>query len=284
MNDIEIPPKIAYQDRIIEIEGIKLNYWEEGTGKETLFFIHGFTGNVEEWYFQISHFKKTYKVIAIDLRGHGKSEIEDYEISINDLTEDINVFLEKKGIKKVNLAGHSMGGMVAQLFALNHKDKVSKLVLISTTPGRPSYKLPESFINSIKSMTIDELINYMSKAASIPLEKINPERRKFYKKLQDWSVIRRGKGISIDTYINYLKASANVDLRERLKEITVPTLVVCGDRDQLLTKRNSKYLHANIPNSSLIIFPECGHAPQREYFVEFNKFLAQFLKKGKIIV
>ena len=115
MNDIEIPPKINYEDKLIQIGKIKLNYWEEGNGPETLFFIHGFTGNVEEWYFQISHFKKKYKVIAIDLRGHGKSEMEEKEVNADDITKDINSFLEKKGISKINLIGHSMGGMIAHI-------------------------------------------------------------------------------------------------------------------------------------------------------------------------
>lgn len=279
MNIIEIPPKIKYRNKKIEINGLKLNYWEEGSGPKTLLFIHGFTGNVEEWYFQFEFFKKDYKVIAIDLRGHGFSEISQENFGIGDLSSDINRFLEKKGISEIILIGHSMGGMVAQHFALNHPDKVEKLVLVSTTPGGPPRKIPESYIDHIRSVDISKLITEMSRFASIPLEKIAPERREFYKKIQKWSVERRGKGISKDVYISYLEKSSNFDLRDKLCEIKVPTLILCGEKDQLIGNKRSNLLKERIPNSDLVIFSECGHAPQREYFEQFNKILSEFLSK-----
>ncbi len=279
MNEIEIPPKINYEDKLIQIGKIKLNYWEEGNGPETLFFIHGFTGNVEEWYFQFFHFEKKYRVIAIDLRGHGKSEIEDKEINADDLINDIDGFLEKKGISKINLIGHSMGGMIAQYFTLKYPEKVEKLVLISTTSGGPQRKIPESYIKFIKSTTVDNLIDIMSRSASIPLKKMKPERREFYKKLQKWSVERRSKAISINTYIRYLQTSSKINLRNRINEIKVPTLILYGDKDRLVAKTNSEFLREHIANSNLIMFPDCGHAPQREYFIEFNNYLSQFLEE-----
>ena len=98
MENIEIPPEINYKNRQIQINKIKLNYWEEGDGPKTLFFIHGIIGSVEEWYYQVSFFEKDYKVIAIDLRGHGLSEITQKKLDTNDLSEDINKFLEEKKI------------------------------------------------------------------------------------------------------------------------------------------------------------------------------------------
>ncbi len=277
MNGIEIPPKIPYKDKQVNIGGIKLNYWEEGSGPETLMFIHGFTGNIEEWYFQVSHFEKIFKVIAIDLRGHGKSEIKDEDFTIEQISDDIYQFLEKKGIPEIVLIGHSMGGMIAQLFTLKYPKKVKKLVLISTVPGGSSRKIPEAYLEFVKSKSVPELIDMMSKAASIPLEKHKPERRTFYKRLQEWSIQRRGKGISKDGYIRYLKATSNFDIRGRLGEIKVPTLIFCGDKDKLTGKLRSKLLNEKIPNSKIIIFPECGHSPQREYFNEFNEHLQKFL-------
>jgi len=277
MNEIEIPPKIKYKDKQIEIGELKLNYWEVGKGQETLLFIHGFTGNIEEWYLQILEFEKTHKILAVDLRGHGKSEIKGDKLTITDISNDINQFLEKKGYSKVILVGHSMGGMIALHFALRFPDKVRKLVLISTTAGGSHRKISDSQIEFIKSTTVDKLIDMMSKVASIPLHKIKPERREFYKKLQYWSKKRRGEGISNNTFIIYLKATSDFDVRNRIHEIKMPTLIVCGDKDNLVKRQNSKLMDERIPNSKMIIFHECGHAPQREYFVEFNKKLKEFL-------
>ena len=283
MNEIEIPPKINYKNKQIQIGKLKLNYWEEGDGTDTLFLIHGHTGNVEEWYFQVFYFEKDYKVIAIDLRGHGKSQIDEKEMNFNDLAEDLNIFLEKKGISKIILIGHSMGGMIAQLFTLNYPEKVKKLVLISTTPGSPPRKIPESYLEYMRATEVPKLIEMTSKLASIPIDKISPERRDFYKKLQQWSLIRRAKAISNDTYIKYLLASSNFDVRSLLNKITVPTLIISGDKDKLVQIKNSKLLNEKIPNSKLVTLTECGHAPQREYFKKFNEILSKFLK-GEIKV
>ena len=277
MNEIEIPPKIIYEDKKIEISGLNINYWDEGNGSETILLIHGFTGNVEEWYFQFSHFKINFRIIALDLRGHGKSEIKDYDLKISDISNDIKTFLEKKGISKVNLIGHSMGGMIALDFAINYPDKVNKLILISTTPIGTQRAFSESQIAFFKSTPVDQVINMMSKMASIPLEKQKPERRDFYKKLQDWSRKRRGKGITNDTLVAYLTLTSGFDVVKDLKNIKVPTLLLCGDKDKLVRDQNSKILNEKIPNSKLIIFSECGHAPQSEYFIDCNKHLEDFL-------
>ena len=108
-----------------------MKYVLEGNGK-TLVFIHGLSDNLLYWEFLANNLKHSHQVLRIDLRGHGKSELGNEEITIDTYTEDLNSLLEKLNISKVNLIGFSLGGAVALDFAIKYPKKVDSLVLMST--------------------------------------------------------------------------------------------------------------------------------------------------------
>ena len=98
---------------------MKLNYVDEGNG-ETLVFIHGLSDNLLYWEVLATAFKKDFRVVRLDLRGHGQSPLGDEEISIDTYADDLKNILDDLGIQKANLVGFSLGGAVALDFAIKY--------------------------------------------------------------------------------------------------------------------------------------------------------------------
>ena len=107
---------------------VKLNYEEKGQGFP-LIMLHGNRQNLTYFKNQIDFFSKKYKVIAIDTRGHGRSPAGNAPCTIRQFADDLNDFMEQKNIEKAHILGFSDGGNTAAVFALNHSEKIGKLIL-----------------------------------------------------------------------------------------------------------------------------------------------------------
>lgn len=274
----KMPPDIDFEYKNIKIENYNLTYWDEGSkDKLTLCFLHGYTGDIQSWYFQILEFSKKYRCLAQNHRCHGTSDVKDESLSIKDISEDFNEFLNKLNIKKkVIVMGQSMGGFIAQQFTLDHQERVKALVLTDTSPILP---IQEEAFEQVQKMGVANLAKLTDKAFSIPIRKRPLELREYYKNLADWEYDRK-KNIPIFVAINYLRALNEWNVIDRLGEIKVATLIIFGEKDTM-TDRNkySKMLHEGIPNSKLILIPEAGHGPHLEQVDEYNKILGNFIKK-----
>lgn len=119
---------------VLKINGFELFYDEKGpkNKKTPIVFVHGWTANRHRWDDQMKFFAKERRVFCFDLRGHGDSEKSDIQYSIKQLADDLNAFLEALKLKKVILAGHSMGGMTVQQFTLDHPEKVERIILVDS--------------------------------------------------------------------------------------------------------------------------------------------------------
>ena len=121
---------------LVKLNQVNLNYKVVGKG-EAVIFLHGFTGSGMDWSNQMKVVKNKYRGIALDFRGHGKSEAptkeKDYSIYLNG--EDVYRLLNHLGIGRCCLVGHSMGGFTALQFALDHPEMVRGLVLVDTSSG-----------------------------------------------------------------------------------------------------------------------------------------------------
>ncbi|NQU07244.1 MAG: alpha/beta fold hydrolase, partial [Candidatus Abyssubacteria bacterium] len=121
---------------VIRVNDIDLNYEQSGKG-ETIVFLHGYTGSSQDWASQIPVVSTDYRAIAVDHRGHGKSEapVTEEAYSIKIFSEDVYALLGRLGITRCCLVGHSMGGFMALQLVLDHPDIVKALVLVDTSSG-----------------------------------------------------------------------------------------------------------------------------------------------------
>jgi len=282
MNDFDFLPDLHPKTKRIQLQNLNMAYWELNSDRtRTIIFVHGFSGSKEEWIFQLDYLlNRGYRLIAIDQEGHGETDLTSRKTTIEDLAEDLFDFLMKKGITRVILVGHSLGGMVCQQFILTHPELVERLVLIGTSP-RFENPPPKAFLDFIRTTDVATIIKTTSRFASLTLDKLPEEQREYYKKLKKWSIQRRTRSITKEAYVKFmlLTEKKKFNVVDDLNKIQVPTLITCGTFDKLIRLQNSKLINEKIPLSTLKLFESCGHAPPREYPEQFNQILLEFLQE-----
>jgi pimeloyl-ACP methyl ester carboxylesterase len=246
----------------------------EDIGSGTPFvLVHGFLGSSAMWGPQIDFFKNDFRVIAPALPGFGKSnQVSSYD-SIEGMAKAILNSLEKKEIKKFNLLGHSMGGMIVQEIAKLAGDKILKLICYGTgprgnIPGR--FETIDQSREKLKKNGLEVTAHRIAKTWFIEEEK----SKYFY--LCD----EAGKQTTIEATDNGLIAMKNWSGVENLKNIKNETLIIWGDQDRAYNFNQVETLNDNIPNSDLVIIKGCSHNVHLEKPDEFNKTVSDFLKKN----
>ncbi|MHA1747657.1 MAG: alpha/beta fold hydrolase [Promethearchaeota archaeon] len=264
----------------IELDkGYKIFYLDKGKGKNIV-FIHGFLGC--SWLFetQIEIFSKTYRAIAIDHLGHGKSdkpESESYKI------EDLANFLDKTlqkiiGDEKIILCGHSMGGMIALSYATNPtlSKRLEGLILMGTAPKLKNPGLVQ-YIEDLRAGTMSIKDRETIETIFVGLcfqRKARKEQTELIKEFID-RTIENEEYVGLRTMESIVN---DYNVEDKLSDITVPTLILTGDKDNFILPEESKLINQKIPNSKLVVFtPKIGHMIQYEATDEYNKALETFL-------
>jgi 3-oxoadipate enol-lactonase len=264
----------------VKVGDTSIYYESHGKG-EPLVLIPGAGSTSSGSARQIPVFTKQYRVIVYDLRGTGQSEAPDVPYTLETLADDLAGLLSAIDIDKAHLMGASMGGMIAQYFALRHPDKTKSLILACSKCGgpheipvdaeimdywmHPKQLSPENSIRESLRFTMSQefieknpdIINQIIKQA---LESPPPYNSPQSAMLQIQALLQN------NTY-------------DRLPEIKAPTLVIHGDADRMSPVGNAKILASRIPNAELVILPKMGHAFTIEAFDESNRIMLKFLKK-----
>ncbi|MBW2085777.1 MAG: alpha/beta hydrolase [Deltaproteobacteria bacterium] len=264
---------------LLKVNKVNLNYEQIGEG-EAVVFLHGYTGSVEDWQNQIPVVSQKYKAIAVDHRGHGKSEAltseEDYSVKI--FSEDVNALLNALGIDRCCLVGHSMGGFMSLQFVLDHPEAVKALVLVDTSSG--SWDLPPGYAKL--RAKLDELARNEGLEAAFEYDAANnPMRIERFQKHPELREISRQKVLntSVDGYIYVARTFRKwPPVTDRLNEIKAPTLVFWGEEDTAFTEA-SQVLKGNISQAELVTVPGVGHSPHEEAPEVFNEALMNFLSQ-----
>ncbi len=276
----EFPSQDSYPLHKIKINDYDLTYWEEGTQyknkKPTLYFLHGWMGEITEYYWQFEYFSSKFHVMAHNHRSHGTSTSRDEPVTMKALAEDFYQILEQKAIKDFILIGHSMGTFVSLEFALKHQDSLKALVLIGGASRLPVQPAVIGLLQSINSMK--ELATLMSGSFDIPLRKRPKDQREFYAKLAQWEINNKTK---LPLYVarRFYDGFKDYDVTAHLDEIKVPTLIIFGEADILVGQKENSEILSAIPNSEIVLIKDSGHSPTREQFEHTNKVLEEFFNR-----
>jgi len=259
------------------VNGIRLHYREQGRGFPIV-LVHGYTGNLHNWVFQIPPLTQKYRTVSLDLRGHGLTDSpprpEDYSLEL--LAEDVYGLLQAVGISECYLCGHSLGGMVAQEFFLAHPEMVRALILVDTTAERPpgteigdGGRLARMAVEQGMGPVFDEMLR------TAPLfSTLATASSSFIEKWREQFLLT-----SVDGYIHCAQAIHNRrPLLDELHRIDVPTLIVCGALDEPFLEPSCR-MHERMAGSELAIIPDCGHIPLIERPQELNHILMSFLER-----
>jgi pimeloyl-ACP methyl ester carboxylesterase len=270
--------------RSIELHGARVNYVELGDGPPVV-FVHGLSGCWQNWLENLPYFAERHRAIAVDLSGFGDSELPREEISIPGYGRFIDAFLGAIGLDRAALVGNSMGGFIGAETAIAHPSRVEKLVLVSAAGGP---RLTDW--NNARSA-------YLSRAARLlgPLlaaafaRREHLVRRPALRKALLWKVAKHpdrlrpelcyevASGAGKPGFFDALQAIFDYDFRDRLPEISCPTLIVWGRDDEVVPVADAHEYERLIPNARKVIFEDTGHVPMLERPERFNRVVEEFL-------
>jgi 3-oxoadipate enol-lactonase len=260
-----------------KINGIHIDYMIEGQG-EPLVMIMGLGGPRSSWRYQTGFFKKYYRTVTFDNRGVGRSDKPAGPYTIKLMVDDTIGLMDHLGIEKAHVLGVSMGGMIAQELAIDHSERVDKLVLGCT------------FAKAGTGADSPEMRKAMEAYAKSPQN--GASQRKLFSAVLDlsfntWSnrvFILPFAKIAVRFYsttgmAEQMRAISTHDTVERLKMIRAPTLVITGTEDRLVNPASSEMIAKLVPNAKLVRVSGGGHSFFMEMHGDFNKEVLHFLKK-----
>ncbi|MEN2974350.1 MAG: alpha/beta hydrolase [Candidatus Caldarchaeales archaeon] len=259
-------------------------YYEVVGEGRPLVLIHGAWASHEWWRMQVPEFSKYYKVITLDVRGHGKSIGLEKPVKIEDLSDDLDYLLNHLNVKEVAIIGWSMGGMIATQYYLTHPERVKALVILASRLFKRPKMLFEAYLRVWREM----LTMFMNFADFEGFETSNYEElvrreieRTFHpntpKEVKEWAIKDLTENRRRD-YLNLVKTISKFDISKRLEEVKVPTLIMAGDRDDRVPLSYVKRANQMIKNSKLIILEGYGHYFLLEASDIVNREILDFLR------
>ena len=272
----------------VEVEDGRLYYDVSGKGP-SLVLIHGAWASHEWWRWQVPELSKDYQVLSLDIRGHGHSSPLKAAYSVDGFTRDLESFLQKVEIDQAVLVGWSMGGIISMEYCLNHPSKVRALILIATRGHRnPQMKRRIMFqylqarLSLLMDFTSPRKYDRAAEGFSGEQERVKREVANMLspttpREVFDW-VMDDITNKPRENYFEVAKSIWNWEAGEELKRINVPTLIMVGEKDSRTPPRFSHLLHAEIPNSRLVIVKDAGHCLALERPQVVNAETIKFLK------
>lgn len=244
-----------------------------GTG-DLVIFVHGVGGNKRNWHDNMPAFAKHFRAVAIDCRGYGESDDYEGPLKFEDFAHDIARVLDHFGSSKAHVVGLSMGSEIAPVFATLYPDRVSSLILCATLTGTPDMteEAKADFLNSRREPLLngkepEDIAPNVAKSLASPSA---PQH--VVDKLVD-SISRLHKM----SYLKTIEAELQVDNRDILSAIRVPTLVVAGDADTLTTVGMCREVATLVKGAQFEIIPGAGHLINIEQPGTFDAVCLRFL-------
>ena len=251
---------------IIRVNGKQISYWTARKGpvegKETVLFIHGAGGGQYTWSYQKGFFEKEFNPVIIELPGHGESGGEGEE-EIGKYAEHVYAFLKALGLQKVFLVGHSMGGAIAQTLALTREELIKGIVLVGTGARLKVFPM---ILDGIKN-NFEETVRKINQFAFSRKVQTDLIEKSVSSMLQCRPEVLYGDFLACDRF----------DLMKEVEKIVLPTLILCGDDDQLTPVKYSQFLNSRIKGSKLEVLPNAGHMVMMEVAQAFNERVREFI-------
>ena len=257
-----------------ESDGVKI-YWEEHGSGPPLLLIMGLGYTLDMWNRALPALAERYRTIVFDNRGVGRSDVPPGPYSIRAMAADASSVMDAAGIDKAHVFGVSMGGMIAQEFALQYPERVRSLVLGCTACGGPKAvaAAPGVFqtLMARATMTPEEAIRAM-----IPFiyDEATPRER-----IEEDLEIRRRTLASVEGYTGQVQAIIGWQSYNRLSQITAPTLVIHGESDKLVPPENGRLIAETIPGAELVMLPKASHIFVTDQAEASIEAVLSFLKK-----
>lgn len=256
----------------ILVNDIDLYYELSGNG-EPLLFLHGLGSSTDDWKYQTEHFSNRYRVITVDMRGHGQSAKPQGPYSIDLFTLDVTAFMHALDLGPTHVVGLSMGGMIAFQIAVDQLSLVRTLTIVNSGPAfvLPTLKLKLIF----KQREWIVRLFGMKKMGKLLANKLLPEPHQ--NELHEKFIYRWARN-NPKAYIASLRALVGWSVADGIHNIHCPTLIVSADQDYTPVSYKKAYA-ALVPNTEVAVISDSRHMTPLDQPIKFNCVLGDFLSR-----
>lgn len=259
----------------IDVNGLATEYALDGpAGAPVVAFSHSLGANLHLWDAQAARLSDRYRVLRYDIRGHGGSDVPTASYTLEQMADDFHGLLRGLGIEAAHFVGLSMGGLIGMTMALRFPRAVQSLVLADTTASYGPERKPmwDDRIRVAESQGIEPLLERTMEAwFTAPFRAARPD------------VIARVREMlrptSVVGYVGAIRAIGYGDLREEIRAIRCPTLILVGEEDRGTDIGMARTMHDAIAGSELVVIPNAAHCSCIEAPEAFNRALLAFLER-----
>jgi 3-oxoadipate enol-lactonase len=243
-------------------DGVDIYYEAFGEGTPFLFLSETACDGAVWKLYQVPEFARDHRVLIVDYRGTGLSGKPSVKYSTDMFADDAAAVLDHLGLEGAVVCGHSMGGRVAQLLALDHPRKVSKLILASSGAAHPGETgIPLRIAKEMVEMGYEKYV----REHTIVVGWTETYTKQHMELIEKYLKVRMANLCPVEFYFRHVLARQAHDTSGRLKDIKVPTLIFVGDDDHFVVsdlshRAGADILAKGIPNSKLVVLPGERHS------------------------
>jgi pimeloyl-ACP methyl ester carboxylesterase len=259
---------------LVTEQGI-VHYETLGRGRPVL-LLHGWLGSWALWRNTIEILSKEFRVYALDFFGFGESFDRNSNFSVNNFVDSVNQFMDRLGIVKAPLVGHSMGGTVSLAAAVRFPEKVVKVTVI----GSP-----------IQGSSLNLLLKLAGYRGTARIAWTSPALLKTFLRGYSYFIANDGQAmgkmivddvskITVDSFFQSIGTLRDTDLRSQIGDISLSVQGIYGKHDVIVNPNQSKVLKQCLPHSQIAWFEGSGHFPMMDEPDRFHTTLIDFLKNG----
>ncbi len=266
-------------DLSAQLSDVVINYDDLGKGEIPILFIHGFPFDKSMWKPQMEVLSKSFRTIAYDIRGYGKSENGNQEISISLFARDLVAFMDVLSIDKAIVCGLSMGGYILLNAVNSNPERFKAIILCDTQCIADTPETKKGRYQTIEKFKSGNLNDFAE--GFIP--------KVFYSDTIDnqKDVVTKISDIILNTSLTTFQKSLaalaeRMEMCTKLQKFSLPTLILCGEYDVVTPPEQARLLQSEIVNSQLHIIENAGHLSNLEQPVDFNNHISNFVKSISI--
>ncbi len=273
--------------------GKRLNYLDYGAGERTLLLVHGWSSGWQHWLEQLIPLRDEFRIIVPDLPGFGASDTpaDDHDLSIDGYARALDRLCDHLQVESAVVAGSSMGGFVGAELCIQFATRVEALVLVGAAGlSNRLIGLPTAVLRNPSLEIVTPAVLAGLGAPDAVLRAVVTRRRgrevalgvvcSHPARLHPALVYEIARLAGRPAAAKMVRQLASYDFRERLDDITCPTLVVWGDTDRLVPVSSATKYEEAIAGAEKLLYRDTGHLPMLERPERFNADLRAFLARG----
>jgi esterase len=269
----------AGTDRFISVNGLRLHYREWGSSdRAPLILLHGIGRDAHSFDHIAPQFASGYRVIALDLRGHGDSGWHPGgAYLVDDFVTDLEALVDQLQLRDLIVLGNSTGGRVAQVYAGRHAERVRALIVEDVGPERPK-DIAAGFARRVEQeangwATEDELMAHLkAQSAAVSDDLLRAHVRSATKRREDGRLVWKRDPKLVNGFVP-------TELWPDVRRITSPALYILGGASTIVSQETQGQLTRTIPKVEIVVMPRIGHYPHLEAPAEYVRLVKDFLSR-----